>query len=270
MASNIQSSPEYQTLLQDLSNSNVTAAAQTLAAPATTTWNNGGSESDVENDLWNAWNAVIALAQNTDDDAQQNGLVAALQAFQQLGQLTRDDGTVCQVWNATVWTDLPVFGGAMREQWNPPSDPSQAASWTNLNAFAARSTASEYKPNTPFDFALYAIWTNRDALESTAAASKDYASIPASALQAAAQWFIYCSPTLLRESTLNGGRSFDGKTGIAGAGYSGKDWTGLTTDRWILWKENMQAIIASGQQQAENDLLQKAVSSMEFAEQQSG
>lgn len=83
-------------------------------------------------------------------------------------------------------------------------------------------------------------------------------------------WLIYCAPTLLRESVSDGGRSFDGKLARAGDGYKDKDWNGFNTDRWVLRKETLQAIIASGQQSSESNLLQKALSSMEFAEQQSG
>ena len=90
----------------------------------------------------------------------------------------------------------------------------------------------------------------RSALETPQAAQKNYAELSQESLEAAAMWMVYCAETLLRQSTSHGGRDFDGKLGRAGDGYQEKDWKGLNRDRWILWKETMQAITASGQQGA--------------------
>lgn len=250
---------------QENGGTDVKSAADALTRFATKIWQEGGDEKELESALWEAWSSIIEVAQQTSDD-QQDGLVKAVQAVQEQGELKRDDGTVCTVWDATVWTDLPVFGAQFREAWDRNLSPSQ---WRNVNAFAARLTASSYKPG-PRDFALYGIWTMRSALETPEAADKKYDAITQQSLEAASMWMLYCAETLLRQSTSHGGRAFDGRKARAGDGYRDKDWKGLNTERWILWKETLQAIISSDQQSAIAKLLERAVKSMETAEQQSG
>src|ERR1700753_3317967 len=119
MASNIQDSTAYKSLESNLSDGDVTAAIDSLTLPASSSWQKGGSESDMEDSLWKIWDAVIAYAIKLPDD-QQGDLVKVVQGIQKLGQLSRGRGEACTVWDASVWNEMPVFTAAIREVWIPP------------------------------------------------------------------------------------------------------------------------------------------------------
>lgn len=248
-------------------NADTKAAAQALTASTAKIFRDGGGEEQIESSLWRCWNNVTDFAKDTPPD-QQDGIVKAVQAIQESGELKRDGGELCKAFGGTVWTDLPVFGAQMREMWN--ADGTTPDKWRNLNAFAARLTAASSKRDGPYDFALFGIWALRDALEGREANVKEYGSVAPGALAAAAMWMLYCADKLMRESASPGGRDFPGKVARAGPGCADKEWRGLNRERWILWKETLQEIISSEAHGGMNELLQKAVASMETAEQQSG
>lgn len=238
----------------------IPSAVSAFTRPIATAWTNGSSESDIENKLWEAWGAAIKFAAST-SDIQQDGLVQTIRETLKIGAIRNNNGQVCKVQDGVVWSDLPVFGASMREAWNPnPSDPT---SWKNKNAFAARLTNAESKES-PLDFSLYSIWSNRTLLESQAAANSDWSSTQDIDVQASCVWFTYAAQALLRLS--NAGKTFDGKVAKAGDGYPDQDWNGLCTDRWILWKENLQSLQDSGAQSSLKDTIQAALDAINYAE----
>jgi hypothetical protein len=73
---------------------------------------------DIEPLLWRAWQAVTALASETPYDSDNRQKLADLVASLEKRSDLQIDGQTCIVWDSTVWRDLPVFGGQMREAWN--------------------------------------------------------------------------------------------------------------------------------------------------------
>lgn len=83
------------------------------------TYRAGEPESAVERCLWDAWNAVVKAAQESNyDSKEQERLVTFVHAVQQMPDLMRGDLNEATVWGAKVWRDMPVFGAAVREKYN--------------------------------------------------------------------------------------------------------------------------------------------------------
>jgi hypothetical protein len=98
------------------------------------------------------------------------------------------------------------------------------AQWRNINAFAAQLTVlSSSIP--AFDFSLYALWTLRDATESKNSATD---------IESAKVWFTYAGEFL--KTLSQEGKKLDGKKGIEGDGYEGKEWRGFNTERLQVWE----------------------------------
>lgn len=109
----------------------------------------------------------------------------------------------------------------------------EISQWVNLNAFAARLTASRAA-----DFSLYAIWTMRDALETPAAQTKT--KTLDGHVQAACAWIQHAGAFLYKceESWDKDPRKGDPAKG--GLLWEGK--SGFCRERWSLWRERMREL----------------------------
>ena len=176
----------------------------------------GASEDELSGLLWELWKDVVADAVEPSTD--QAALVASLVDL-------RDRGG--------VFTDLPLFGAQMREEWNlvPPDDRS-VESWTRLNAFAARLTASG------IDFTLFGLWSIATALETFSPVRIH--------LPAAVQWFEQCGPELVT-ATLHR-RTFGPGPGRLHelAQREGLAEGGFNVPRWTFWRSRLEALADAG------------------------
>ncbi|KAK7543983.1 uncharacterized protein J3D65DRAFT_663272 [Phyllosticta citribraziliensis] len=184
----------------------------------------------VEAALHKLWKLVLDTADQT-PPTQQTYLVDVIQALKN----TKDDGKCCTVWGEQQsWADLPLLGLAMREKWNQSNKSS--ASWVNINAFAARLTAT----NT-CDFSLYAIWTLRETLEDPEV-SKIAVETDSTALHAAAVWLEYAAESL--RSLSKEEKAFDGKMAKPGQSLKDKEWRGYCQERWQEWARRLSKVAA--------------------------
>jgi hypothetical protein len=75
------------------------------------------SSDDIEGLLWRLWNAIIATASRTPPQ-EQGQLSYLLQDIAAQRQLENGEGEEVEVWGKKVWSDLPIFGAAVREVFN--------------------------------------------------------------------------------------------------------------------------------------------------------
>ena len=120
------SSARYR-FLQTLDKAQVPAAIPELSAPVanafrTNTASREEAENAAEGELWKTWSALLSAAADTpysgEGERRQDALVDLLMGVQSQERLAWEDGTQCTVWNMAVWEDLPVFGAAVREEFN--------------------------------------------------------------------------------------------------------------------------------------------------------
>lgn len=205
-------------------------------------------ESSLEQPVQDLWAAIISRARTTpSSSSHQDRLVTFLT---HLKSSNVPGNSNPQLWGASLWAELPMFGASMREAWNsgPSNDTnipirSEAlltakvdngtSEWVNINAFAARLTASRTA-----DFSLYAIWTMRDALETPAARTKN--KTLDGHVQAGCAWIQYAGEYLYQceESWEKDPRKGDPARG--GSLWEGK--SGFCKERWSLWRERIEEL----------------------------
>ena len=116
----IQDSPEYQAISTYLDNgSPQDKAIDTFCEPIEDHFMKTQNPEDIEPLLWRAWQSITTIAAETPHESEQkrqklSDLVIKIQARPVL----ESNGTTCNVWDAAVWKDLPVFGAQVREAWN--------------------------------------------------------------------------------------------------------------------------------------------------------
>ncbi|OLN89315.1 hypothetical protein CCHL11_08989 [Colletotrichum chlorophyti] len=194
------------------------------------------SESEIEDFLWDAYNAIFAVVKQTAPE-KQKPLVDFLQRLRQT-TVTASDGQPLKLGNQVVWKELPTFGWVARDLWNfdvldASATQEEKNSWDNLSAFAAQLTARANldDPNDPFDFSLYGLWALRTAFEENRPADADVAA----AVRQAYLWINYAGEALRKLSAKD--RNFDGKSAKAGDKFGSRDWRGFNEERWGIWTE---------------------------------
>ncbi|MEU4237701.1 DUF3632 domain-containing protein [Actinoplanes sp. NPDC026619] len=172
---------------------------------------------DPEAVLWAAWQTVTEAAAKADDQAMARlvALVTAVQGQELAG---------VRVWKLRVFTDLPVLGAQLREEWNGGRP---LPEWTNLNAFAARLTAAG-----THDALLLGLWTISAALETFDG--------PAENLPAAIEWFRHAGDQLA-------GATIHGRTYAAGLGELAlQAGVGYGLPRWAFWRSRLETLSRDG------------------------
>ncbi|KAK7524953.1 uncharacterized protein IWZ02DRAFT_375007 [Phyllosticta citriasiana] len=236
--------PVYSRFLS--SNSLHETFATALALPVQIAASQDDTEA-VEAALHKLWKLVLDAAEQTAPD-QQAYLLDVIKNLKN----TKDDGKCCTVWGQQQsWTDLPLFGPAMREKWNRSTK--TEASWVNINAFAARLTAANV-----CDFSLYAIWTLREALEDPET-SKIAVETDPTALHAAAVWLEYAAESI--RSLSREEKAFDGKMAKPGQSLKDKEWRGFCQERWQEWARRLSKV--AGEKPDLAPVLTKAVAEVE-------
>jgi len=147
-----------------------------------------------------------------------------------------------KVWEKRVWKDLPVLGAALREKLDGPAqarkpDEQDAlnVAWVNFHAFAARLMAAGV-----IDLTTHALWMMRDALEEELEAGSKEANRE---VVTAAVWIEYAGPILFEKVLWNPNPTLgeeDERLLRAGPRYKGGP--GLSSDRWLFWKNRFEEV----------------------------
>lgn len=193
--------------------------------------------------LWTALlNEVVSIAYN---DTKQGCLATFVN---EIKSLPPPDQPAPQIWSLKLWSDLPILGATMRQRWNSGPGISFVSiiyrnadskvdtenySWLNLNAFAARLTASHV-----LDLSLYAIWAMHDALETPLEDMK--AEVRDQTLRAAALWIEFCGEHLHGMEKIWESDPRKGDVARGGPLYPGPK--GFCKERWELWRERLDVL----------------------------
>lgn len=221
--------------------------------PVEDKYQSSGSGENLEGELREAWQSVIAAAASTPFDSPKRQRIVDFLLDLQARPAIEKNGEKCVVQAMQVWGELPLFGWVMREVWNAGKlihtmiplnnvltsntdtsdsvDTATKQQWINLNAWTSTLVASLHaKSLKEPDFSNYCIWTVRTALEE----KKQPSNLE---LSAAAVWFIHASPAIWDFSQQ--GKAFDGKLAKPGPQFSEQEWRGFTKERWQSWVERL-------------------------------
>lgn len=115
----VKQSPQYRVLEEYIANGlALDDALHAFCEKVETKYRDTQNSDYLEEPLWQAWRAVVAMAacEPHSSDSRQK-LADFVLAVQKRSALIKD-GEACMVQDARVWQDLPVFGMEMREAWN--------------------------------------------------------------------------------------------------------------------------------------------------------
>ncbi|KAI1260762.1 hypothetical protein F5Y18DRAFT_431932 [Xylariaceae sp. FL1019] len=181
-------------------------------------------DANTESFFWEFWNDVFnAAEQIPHDHSAQDKLVAFLR------ELTLQPEKSDKVWDARVWTDLPILGAAIRERLNKAYPSTQGCQ--SFHSFVARLLHAGVSPGSE----TTAIWMLRAALEQEKSEDRD--------LMVAAMYIEYAGATLVQslalvpkprldetmQRMLKGGDLWDGESG-------------LTVERWMFWGKRFREL----------------------------
>ncbi|GAB0496136.1 hypothetical protein MMPV_007446 [Pyropia vietnamensis] len=162
----------------------------------------------LEGPLWTLWGAIHTAAMDT-PAARQGALVDLLFCIAALPPPScAISGAAITVWDAPLWSGLPIWVADVRETFNfDPSDPEDATpwavvAWPRFNAFLARvvQRAAASADGAVVDgqgqevlssVALQGLWALREGLEDVPTAAGEVA-MPVT-LHAAAVWMVYAA-----------------------------------------------------------------------------
>ena len=117
----VENSQEYKTLNAYLStgSQDLPKSLDSFCNPTKESSMNSQSASEVENQLWRVWKAVVATAAQTAHDSPGRQKLADFVLEVQKRPQLECQGKVCKIWDeVVVWKDLPILGPQMREAWN--------------------------------------------------------------------------------------------------------------------------------------------------------
>ncbi|KAI1425631.1 hypothetical protein F5Y12DRAFT_746869 [Xylaria sp. FL1777] len=176
--------------------------------------------------FWGFWGDVFDVAQQIPhSNPAQDKLVSFVR------ELTLVPETGDKVWEARVWTDLPLLGAAIREHLDVVASDARGVSF---HAFVARLLHAGVSPGSE----TTAIWMLRDALEQEVKSTGDAAAAGEfdRALATAAVYIEYAGATLVQKLALQPEPRLDEAQRRSLRG--GELWrgeSGLTADRWAFW-----------------------------------
>ncbi|KAI0406963.1 hypothetical protein F4802DRAFT_555159 [Xylaria palmicola] len=176
------------------------------------------------------WADVFSVAEQIPHDSPAQDKLAAL-----VRELTLVPETGDTVWEARVWTDLPLLGASIRDHLDRV--PATGAR-VSFHALVARLLHAGVSPGSE----TTAVWMLRDALEQDGAAGPG-ADL---ALMTAAVYVEYAGATLAQTLALRPAPALDdAQRRLLRGGALWKDKSGLTVDRWRFWGQRFRARAAS-------------------------
>ncbi|KAF9876779.1 hypothetical protein CkaCkLH20_05625 [Colletotrichum karsti] len=220
------------------------------------------SESQLEDFLWDTYNAIFAVAKQTPPE-KQGPLVDFIQRLRET-TVTASDGQSLHLSEGVVWKDLPTFGWVARDLWNfditdASASKEEKASWDNLAAFLAQLTArASVVEGTadPLDYSTYGLWALRDAFETEHPADAD----SAAAVRHASLWIRHAGDAFRKLSAED--RDLEAKTGAAGGRFGDRQWKGFNRERWGVWTEGFATAQSSLADEEAKGLAGRAVDIM--------
>ncbi|KAI1825205.1 hypothetical protein F4861DRAFT_210208 [Xylaria intraflava] len=192
-----------------------------------------------ESFFWRFWRSIFDVAEQIPhDNPAQDKLVAFLRDL----KLVPETGE--KVWEAVVWTELPLLGPSIREHIDMPAGINESISF---HAFVARLLHAGVSPGSE----TTGIWMLRAALEEDV---KPVSELDR-ALMIAAVYIEYAGATLVQELVLRPEPQLDAtQQRVLRGGNLWTGGTGLTVDRWNFWGTRFRELGAGADSQEAKDL----------------
>ncbi|KAL6806617.1 hypothetical protein GGI42DRAFT_352419 [Trichoderma sp. SZMC 28013] len=200
---------------------------------------------DAESFLWSLWTVLANVAKRIPlDDPRLQSLIEILKALN-----AKQSGSV-EIWGSQheLWTDMPLCGAVMREEWNgspefdnKPDQATKIAQWLSLNSFAARLLSASVQ-----DWTNFAIWELRDGLEeppSTDEARDTH-------LITASEWFTQAGQVLYNETKNSVELDSQATRALSPGSLIEGTNSGFNEERWIFWKKRLEELSADASAEA--------------------
>ncbi|KAG8423719.1 hypothetical protein J3458_000588 [Metarhizium acridum] len=218
--------------------------------------------SAAEGFLWSFWTLLVAVAKKIPaDDPRQQLLVTTVaklkskrdQEVEMWGQKTR------------VWSELPMLGPVMRDEWNfsPDFDGSEKDNatiqeWISLNSFAARIYGASLQP-----WVNLGIWELRSGLEE---APEDRPNAKDTRIATAYEWIVHAGKELYANGRQAQQLDAMEQRALKPGSLLKIEASGLSNDRWSFWRERIGVLGAGAGSGVAKEKAQKALETMKEIE----
>ncbi|KAI0518323.1 hypothetical protein F5B22DRAFT_645087 [Xylaria bambusicola] len=187
-----------------------------------------GVKTPNEEFFWGFWDSIFSTAEQIPHG---NPAQDKLAVF--VRELTLVPETGDKVWEARVWSDLPLLGASVRERLDKVNGTDARVPF---HAFIARLLHAGVSPGSE----TTAIWMLRDALEQDTKPAGDGSDFDR-ALMTAAVYVEYAGATLAQKLELQPEPQLDeAQRRLLKGGGLWKDKSGLTPDRWAFWGKRFE------------------------------
>ncbi|KAI0457288.1 hypothetical protein F5B21DRAFT_102405 [Xylaria acuta] len=195
-----------------------------------------------EDFFWGFWDDIIDIAEQIPHSHPSQDKVVAFVRELALAPETGD-----KVWEARVWTDLPLLGAAIRENLGREVTEDK---WLSFHAFVARLLQAGVSPGSE----TTAIWMLRAGLEEDAESTGKGGDIDRD-LMTAAVYIEYAGATLVQKLALQPGPQLnDTQQRVLKGGPLWNGESGLTVDRWKFWGKRFREQVENATRQDAKDL----------------
>ncbi|KAK9440839.1 hypothetical protein VB005_05474 [Metarhizium brunneum] len=263
---NKDSSSEYEPkIISILSNAINELAPTELSAETTAGEIDKLYPSDVsaaEGFLWSFWTLLVAVAKKIPaGDARQQLLVTTI------GKLKNKRDEEVEMWGqkTRVWTELPMLGPVMRDEWNlsPDFDGSEKDNatiqeWISLNSFAARIYGASLQP-----WVNLGIWELRSGLEEP---PEDRPNAKDTRIATAYEWIVHAGKALYANGRQAQQLDAMEQRALKPGSLLKIEVSGLSSDRWNFWRERIGVLGATAGSGAAKEKAQKALETMKKIE----
>ncbi|KHO01789.1 uncharacterized protein MAM_00790 [Metarhizium album ARSEF 1941] len=214
--------------------------------------------SAAEGFLWTFWTLLVAVAKKVPaDDPRQGLLVTIVQKLK--GK--RDEEVEMWGQKTRVWSELPMLGPVMRDEWNlsPDFDGSEkddatVQEWISLNSFAARIYGASLQ-----SWENLGIWELRAGLEET---PEDRPNAKDTRIATAYEWIVHAGKELYANGRQAKQLDAMEKRALKTGSLLKIETSGLSNDRWNFWRERLGVLGAGAGSGAAKEKAQRALDKM--------
>ncbi|KAK4450262.1 hypothetical protein QBC34DRAFT_297677 [Podospora aff. communis PSN243] len=227
------------------------------------------SESELENFVWNVFNAVFKVSEMTDED-NQSSLVKFMEKLRKTEvTVTDQDGQSLEltVEGGKLWTDMPTFGWVARDLWNlDPRATLEVDEYKRVfrhTLFLAQLTARSkniHDVMDPFNFSMFGLWALRAAFEEDPMRHTG-SSRHITDIKLAAVWIRCAGRVLLKLSEHN--VELPGNVAAGGSMHANRGFKGFSMKRWDIWKHGFISAKRVNLLPSDKDLLELVLIDLE-------
>ncbi|OAA51908.1 hypothetical protein NOR_00501 [Metarhizium rileyi] len=218
--------------------------------------------SAAENFLWSFWTLLVAVAKKIPaDDPRQQLLVTTV------GKLKSKRDEEVEMWGqkTRVWSEMPMLGPVMRDEWNlspdfdgSDKDNADIQEWISLNSFAARIYGASLQ-----SWVNLAIWELRSGLEET---PEDRPNAKDTRIATAYEWIVHAGKQLYANGQQVVQLDAMEQRALKPGSLLKIETSGLSNDRWRFWRERIGVLGAGAGSGVAKEKAQKALDTMDEIE----